>query len=165
MIIILTTLTITIKLITVLERLMCCWNLHEFLVSLIFFCFFQSFEIKEFLCFQVFIVQKHKEHQRKSSTSVSRAEGDLSRLKKLKQRWSFHHLHSFPLMRKKVPAATPRRPKVRPSPQNTAGPTPGCFTSTAANTHTHTHVNTHGAACAWVCFSLLSVCLFRSEFK
>lgn len=133
--------------ITVLEWLMFDWNFHEFLVSLIFFCYLKSFEIKEFLCFQVFIVQKHKEHQRKSSTRVSRAEGDLSRLKKLKQRWSFHHLHSFPLMRKKVPAATPRRPKVRPSPQNTAGPTAGCFTSTAANTHTHvnTHVNTHGS--------------------
>jgi len=37
----------------------------------------------------------------------------------------------FPLTRKKVPVATPSSPRVRPTPQNTAGPTPGRATSTS----------------------------------
>lgn len=84
--------------------------------------------------------RRHK-HQRKSSSMYQheltvilvRTEEELSRTGHL------DHLHSFPLMRKKVPAATPRRPKVRPSPQKTAGPTPGCFTSTTANMQTCEH--------------------------
>ncbi len=52
-----------------------------------------------------------------------------------------NQLHSFPLMRKKVPAATPSRPTVRPSPQNTAGPILGCFTSTAGD-RKHRNMNT-----------------------
>ena len=45
-----------------------------------------------------------------------------------------NQLHSFPLMRKKVPAATPSKPTLRPTPQNTDGPTPGCCTLTSGDT-------------------------------
>ena len=54
-----------------------------------------------------------------------------------------NHLHSFPLMRKKVPAATPSRPTVRPSPQNTAGPTPGRVFSTSGDRNTQGETLTH----------------------
>jgi len=47
-------------------------------------------------------------------------------------------LQLFPLMRKKVPAATPSSPRDRPTPQNTAGPTLGTGTSTS-RIHTHSH--------------------------
>lgn len=49
-------------------------------------------------------------------------------------------LQLFPLMRKKVPAATPSSPRVRPTPQNTAGPTLGRAMSTS---ETHKHKMTH----------------------
>lgn len=61
-------------------------------------------------------------------------------------------LQLFPLMRKKVPAATPSSPRDRPTPQNTAGPTPGTATSTSVG-NIQTHDDAYVTECKCIHFN------------